>query len=43
MPPYVVRAYDGAPVATPLMWEEMKKGLSPHDFHIGNAVQRFRN
>ncbi len=40
--PYVLRAYDGAPVATPLAWEEVKPGLSPHDFHIGNAVARFR-
>ncbi|MBC8167517.1 MAG: DNA ligase D [Bryobacteraceae bacterium] len=40
--PYVLRAYDGAPVATPLRWEEVKTGLTPHDFHIGNAVDRFR-
>jgi len=40
--PYVLRAYDGAPVATPLAWDEVKPGLSPHDFHIGNAVERFR-
>ncbi|MBC7928672.1 MAG: ATP-dependent DNA ligase, partial [Bryobacteraceae bacterium] len=40
--PYVLRAYDGAPVATPLTWAEVKPGLSPHDFHIGNAVARFR-
>ena len=40
--PYVVRAYDGAPVATPLDWSEVKQGLLPHDFNIGNAVTRFR-
>lgn len=39
--PYVVRAYDGAPVATPLAWEEVKHGLRPADFHIGNTVERF--
>jgi bifunctional non-homologous end joining protein LigD len=27
--PYVVRAYDGAPVATPLHWKEVVSGLRP--------------
>jgi bifunctional non-homologous end joining protein LigD len=40
--PYVVRAYDGAPVAAPLAWDEVKPGLTPATFHIGNAVARFR-
>ncbi len=40
--PYVVRAYDGAPVATPLDWNEVKHGLRPSDFTIGNAVERFK-
>ena len=40
--PYVVRAYDGAPVATPLRWEEVVRGLRPNDFRIDNAVERFR-
>lgn len=39
--PYVVRAYDGAPVATPLDWKEVKRGLRPTDFRIDNAVERF--
>jgi bifunctional non-homologous end joining protein LigD len=39
--PYVLRAYPGAPVATPLAWSEVKSGLSPSQFHIGNAVRRF--
>ena len=39
--PYVLRAYDGAPVSTPLEWSEVKPGLRPDQFHIGNAVQRF--
>src|SRR5436190_1410035 len=39
--PYVLRAYDGAPVSTPLEWSEVKPGLSPQQFHIGNAVERF--
>ena len=40
--PYVLRAYDGAPVATPLEWREVKHGLHPQQFNITNAVQRFR-
>ena len=40
--PYVVRAYDGAPVATPLEWNEVKHGLKPSDFRIDNAPERFR-
>src|SRR5208283_681329 len=40
--PYVLRAYAGAPVSTPLEWKEVKKGLQPTDFTIHNAVERFR-
>lgn len=40
--PYVIRAYDGAPVATPLRWEEVQPGLTPNQFDIKNAVVRFR-
>ncbi|MBV9611829.1 MAG: DNA ligase D [Acidobacteriaceae bacterium] len=39
--PYVIRAYDGAPVATPLDWKEVKPGLRPTDFRIDNAIGRF--
>jgi bifunctional non-homologous end joining protein LigD len=39
--PYVLRAYPGAPVATPLAWHEVKPSLSPTQFHIGNALRRF--
>ena len=39
--PYVLRAYPGAPVATPLAWHEVRPGLAPTQFHIGNAVHRF--
>lgn len=39
--PYVVRAHDGAPVATPLHWDEVKLGLYPTQFTIRNAAQRF--
>ena len=40
--PYVVRAYDGAPVSTPLEWKEVKRGLKPLDFRIDNVVERFQ-
>lgn len=39
--PYVLRAYPGAPVSTPLEWSEVQKGLSPHQFHIRNVRARF--
>ncbi len=39
--PYVLRAYDGAPVATPLDWKEVKHGLRPTDFRIDNTIERF--
>ena len=40
--PYVVRAHDGAPVATPLDWKEVKRGLRPTDFRIDNTIERFQ-
>ncbi len=39
--PYVLRAYPGAPVATPLKWEEVVPGLKPAQFHIANVLRRF--
>jgi bifunctional non-homologous end joining protein LigD len=39
--PYVPRAYPGAPVATPLAWDEVRPGLKPQQFHIGNVLRRF--
>ena len=39
--PYVLRAYPGAPVATPLDWSEVKPGLTPTQFNIYNAPERF--
>ncbi len=40
--PYVLRAYPGAPVATPLEWSEVRRGLHPSQFNITNALDRFR-
>ena len=39
--PYVLRAYPGAPVATPLRWSEVTPKLRPGQFHLGNALSRF--
>jgi bifunctional non-homologous end joining protein LigD len=39
--PYVLRAYPGAPVATPLRWDEVVPGLKPVQFHIANVPRRF--
>jgi bifunctional non-homologous end joining protein LigD len=39
--PYVLRAYPHAPVATPLEWREVVRGLHPTDFTIANAPARF--
>jgi bifunctional non-homologous end joining protein LigD len=38
---YVARAYKGAPVSTPLAWDEVKPSLHPSQFSIGNAPERF--
>ena len=39
--PYVARAYDGAPVSTPLTWDELTPDLRPSQFNIKNAPERF--
>jgi len=39
--PYVLRAYPGAPVATPLDWKEVTPRLRSEQFHLGNALARF--
>ena len=38
--PFCVRAKPGAPVSMPLTWPEVKKGLSPTQFTIHNAIAR---
>ncbi len=39
--PYVVRAHAGAPVATPLAWDEVRPGVEPGQFTMANSVDRF--
>ena len=39
--PYVLRAHPGGPVATPLEWREVRPGLTPSQFHVRNAMDRF--
>jgi len=38
--PYSLRPKSGATVSMPLLWSEVKKGLSPGDFTIHNAVKQ---
>lgn len=38
--PYAVRARPGAPIATPIRWEEIDADLHPRRYHIGNIFRR---
>jgi bifunctional non-homologous end joining protein LigD len=39
---YSVRPTPRAMVSTPLEWDEVRKGVRPEDFHLGNARERFQ-
>ncbi len=39
---YSLRPKPGATVSTPLLWKEVKSGLTPHDFTIKNIVERVK-
>ncbi len=39
-PPYSLRPRPGAPVSTPLRWEEVRAGLDPSQFHIRSIWDR---
>lgn len=38
--PYSVRPRPGAPVSTPLKWEELDRAFKPDDFNMGNIFKR---
>lgn len=40
--PYSLRPKSGAPVSTPLHWDEVRKGLKTEDFTILNTVSRLK-
>lgn len=40
--PYSTRARAGAPVATPLDWREVKRGLDPNEFNVTTIPARLR-
>ena len=37
---YSVRPKPGAPVSTPLRWDELKPGIRPRDFGMDDALER---
>ncbi len=37
---YSVRAQEGAPVSTPLTWDEVRPGLDPSDFTVDTVPAR---
>jgi bifunctional non-homologous end joining protein LigD len=41
--PYSLRPKPGAPVSTPLHWDEVKKGLTPQTWHINNILERVKS
>jgi bifunctional non-homologous end joining protein LigD len=39
---YAVRARAGAPVSTPLHWDELGGRMKPQSFHVGNIARRLK-
>jgi bifunctional non-homologous end joining protein LigD len=40
---YSTRARPGAPVSTPITWEELTRGVKPDQFHVGNIRDRLES
>jgi bifunctional non-homologous end joining protein LigD len=40
---YSTRARAGAPVSTPITWEELARGVAPDQFHVGNIRERLQS
>jgi bifunctional non-homologous end joining protein LigD len=40
---YSTRARPGAPVSTPITWEELARGVKPDQFHVGNIRERLQS
>ena len=41
--PYSTRAKPGAPVSTPLSWDELSPGIQSDHFHVGNIAARLES
>jgi len=41
--PFSVRPLPGAPVSMPLLWTEVREGLTPRQFTIANAIPRLQS
>jgi bifunctional non-homologous end joining protein LigD len=39
---YSARPKSGATVSTPLLWKEVKNGLTPQEFTINNIIKRLK-
>jgi bifunctional non-homologous end joining protein LigD len=39
---YSLRPKTGATISTPLLWKEVKSGLTPQDFNINNIIKRVK-
>ena len=40
---YSTRARPGAPVSTPITWDELERGVKPDQFHVGNIRARLES
>ncbi|HEU0094316.1 MAG TPA: DNA ligase D, partial [Vicinamibacteria bacterium] len=40
---YSTRARPGAPVSAPITWEELRRGIEPDQFHVGNIRARLES